>query len=112
LIQLAAVFLGLTAVLVGMVLGYAVALLIATSPFVARHKTVLGGVAVLVAMGGYLFVTLPQFGGVGQEALAVLPVGWLVDRYRSGRKNVKKCVQRRLLRIVLRAKLGLFRRCS
>ncbi|WP_435073744.1 hypothetical protein [Halorubrum sp. HHNYT27] len=79
LIPLAAVFLGLTAVLVGMMLGYAVALLIATSPFVARHKTVLGGVAVLLVMGGYLLVTLPQFGGVGQEALAVLPVGWFVD---------------------------------
>ena len=79
LIPLAAVLLGLTAVLVGMVLGYAVALLIATSPFVARHKTVLGGVAVLAAVGGYLFVTLPQFGGVGQEALADLPVGWFVD---------------------------------
>ena len=79
LIPLAAVLLGLTAVLVGMALGYAIALLIATSPFVARHKTVLGGVAALLAMGGYLLVTLPQFGGVGQESLAVLPVGWFVD---------------------------------
>jgi len=79
LIPLAAILLGLTAVLVGMALGYAIALVIATSPFVARHKTVLGGIAVVVAMGGYLLVTLPQFGGVGQEALAVLPVGWFVD---------------------------------
>ncbi|SEP31263.1 hypothetical protein SAMN04487948_1444 [Halogranum amylolyticum] len=79
LIPLAAVLLGLTAVLVGMALGYAVALLIATSPFVARHKTILGGVAVLLAMGGYLLVMLPQFGGIGQETLAVLPVGWFVD---------------------------------
>jgi hypothetical protein len=79
LLPLAAVLLGLTAVLVGMVLGYAVALLIATVPFVARHKTVLGGVAALLAMGGYLVVTLPQVGGVGQEALAGLPMGWFVD---------------------------------
>lgn len=79
LIPLAAILLGLTAVLVGMVLGYAIALLIATSPFVARHKTVLGGIAVVVAIGGYLLMTLPQFGGVGQESLAVLPVGWFVD---------------------------------
>lgn len=79
LLPLAAVLLGLTAVLVGMVLGYAVALLIATSPFVARHKTILGGIAVLVAMGGYLLMTLPQFGGIGQESLAVLPVGWFID---------------------------------
>ncbi|MFC4542478.1 hypothetical protein ACFO5R_11150 [Halosolutus amylolyticus] len=79
LIPLAAVLLGLTAVLVGMALGYAIALLIATSPFVARYKTILGGVAALLAMGGYLLVTLPQFGGVGQEELAVLPVGWFVD---------------------------------
>jgi len=79
LIPLAAILLGLTAVLVGMALGYAIALLIATSPFVARHKTILGGIAVVVAMGGYLLMTLPQFGGVGQESLAVLPVGWFVD---------------------------------
>jgi len=79
LLPLAAILLGLTAVLVGMALGYAIALVIATSPFVARHKTALGGIAVVVAMGGYLLVTLPQFGGVGQEALAVLPVGWFVD---------------------------------
>jgi len=79
LIPLAAILLGLTAVLVGMALGYAIALLIATSPFFAHHKTVLGGVAALVAMGGYLLVSLPQFGGVGQEALAILPVGWFVD---------------------------------
>ncbi len=79
LIPLAAVLFGLTAVLLGMVLGYAIALLIATSPFVARHKTVLGGLAAFLAIGGYLLVTLPQFGGIGQEALAVLPVGWFVD---------------------------------
>jgi hypothetical protein len=79
LIPLAAVLLGLTAVLVGMALGYAIALLIATSAFVARHKTILGGVAVLGAMGGYLTFSLPQFGGMGQEALAVLPVGWFID---------------------------------
>ena len=79
LIPLAAILLGLTAVLVGMVLGYAIALLIATSSFVAQHKAVIGGIATLGAMGGYLLITLPQFGGVGQEALAVLPVGWFVD---------------------------------
>jgi hypothetical protein len=84
LLPLAAVLFGLTAVLVGMALGYAIALLIATSPFVARHKTALGGVAVLVAMGGYLLVTLPQFGGVDQEALAVLPVGWFADLAVTG----------------------------
>lgn len=84
-LPLSAVLLGLTAVLAGMVLGYAIALLIATSPLVARHRTVLGGVAVLLAMGGYLLVTLPGFGGVDQEALAVLPVGWFVDLAVVGR---------------------------
>ncbi|MFC7251809.1 hypothetical protein ACFQJ5_18600 [Halomicroarcula sp. GCM10025324] len=79
ILPLTAVLFGLSAVLIGMVLGYAVALVIATSPFVAKHKTVLGGIAVLVAMGGYLLMTLPQFGGFGQESLAVLPVGWFVD---------------------------------
>lgn len=79
LIPLAAVLFGLSTVLVGMVLGYAIAVLVATVPFVARHKTVLGAVAVFVAMGGYLLMTLPQFGGIDPAALAVLPVGWFVD---------------------------------
>jgi hypothetical protein len=78
-IPLAATLLALTAVLVGMTLGYAVALLVATSPFVARHKTVLGGVAVFAVMGAYLLLTLPQFGAIDQTALAWLPTGWLVD---------------------------------
>lgn len=52
LIPFATVLFRLTAVLVGMALGYAIALLIATSPFVARHKTILGGAAALFAMGG------------------------------------------------------------
>lgn len=79
IIPLTAVLFGLTAVCSGMVLGYTIALLIATSPFVAKHKTILGGVAVVVAMGGHLLLTLPQFGGIGQESLAILPVGWFID---------------------------------
>ncbi|WP_254525576.1 hypothetical protein [Natrinema caseinilyticum] len=78
-IPLAAVLFTVTAVLAGMGLGYAIALLIATSPFVARHKTVLGGIAVLVAMGAYLLLTLPQFAGFDQSSLAWLPVGWYAD---------------------------------
>lgn len=78
-VPLAAGLLALTAVLVGMIVGYAIAVLIATSPFVARHKTVLGGMTALGAMAGYLLVTLPQFGGIDQTSLAWLPAGWLAD---------------------------------
>ncbi|KTG11346.1 hypothetical protein [Haloferax profundi] len=78
-IPMAAILLAVTAVVVGMVLGYAVALLVATSPFVARHKTVLGGVAAIAAMAVYLLVTLPQVGGIDQAALAWVPIGWLAD---------------------------------
>jgi hypothetical protein len=78
-IPLAAVLLGGTAVVSGMALGYAIALLIATSPLIARYKTLFGGVAALLAVGGYLAVTLPQFGGIDEVALAVLPVGWFID---------------------------------
>ena len=78
-LPLATVLFGLSAVVVGMAFGYAIALLTATSPFIARHKTVMGGIGVLVAMGGYLLLSLPQIGGISQESLAVLPVGWYVD---------------------------------
>jgi len=68
-----------TAVVVGSAAGYAVALLVATSPFVARHKTVLGSAASLAAMGLYFLLLYPEFGGVSQASLAWLPVGWFGD---------------------------------
>lgn len=78
-IPAASVVLAVGIVVVGMVVGYAVAVAIATIPTVARHKTALGAIAVIVVMGGYLLVTLPQFGAVDQSALAWLPPGWVVD---------------------------------
>ncbi|WP_135805384.1 hypothetical protein [Halorussus marinus] len=68
-----------TAVVVGSTAGYAVALLVATSRFVARHKTVLGSAASLGAMGLYFLFLYPELGGVSQAWLAWLPVGWFVD---------------------------------
>jgi hypothetical protein len=83
-VPLSATAFAVTVVLAGSILGYAVALLVATVPVVARHRTVLGGLAVLLAIGGYLLLTLPQFGGIDQRALAPLPVGWLADLAVAG----------------------------
>jgi hypothetical protein len=78
-LPLAAVLFAATAVVGGSVVGYAVAWLVATSRFVARHKTVLGSAVALLAMGGYALTLLPQTGFGGQAALAWLPVGWFAD---------------------------------
>ncbi|WP_233563533.1 hypothetical protein [Haloarcula sp. Atlit-7R] len=76
---LVAVLFAATAVVGGSVVGYAVAWLVATSRFVARHKTVLGSVVALLAMGRYALTLLAQTGFGGQAALAWLPVGWFAD---------------------------------
>ncbi|ADB62227.1 hypothetical protein Htur_3363 [Haloterrigena turkmenica DSM 5511] len=73
-----------TAVVTGSAAGYVVALLVATSPFVARHKTVLGTAASLLGFGGYALFFYPQIGGVDQSSLAVLPVGWFADLALAG----------------------------
>ncbi|WP_276246758.1 MULTISPECIES: hypothetical protein [unclassified Haladaptatus] len=67
----------LTAVIVGAVLGFGGALLVAKSRFVARHKTVLGSVAALLAMGGYFVFQIPQ--GPSVALLAWTPFGWFID---------------------------------
>ena len=77
-VPLAVVSFAVTAVLVGATIGFAGALLVARSSFVARHTTALGTGAVVVFFGGYfLFVGL--IGGVGPASLAWLPVGWYAD---------------------------------
>jgi len=68
-----------TVVITGSVVGYAAAWLVATSRFVARHKTVLGTAVSLLGMGGYFLFLYPQIGGVSQAALAWFPMGWFVD---------------------------------
>jgi len=67
-----------TAVLAGATVGFAGALLVARSPFVARHTTVLGTAAVLVVFGAY-FLFIGSVGGVSPALLAWLPVGWYAD---------------------------------
>ncbi|NUB89660.1 hypothetical protein HT576_01245 [Haloterrigena sp. SYSU A121-1] len=84
LVPLAALLFAATVVVTGSAAGYAVALLVATSPFVARHRTVLGTVASLLGMGCYLL-----FMGIGpfsfdQSSLAWLPVGWFADLALAG----------------------------
>lgn len=69
-----------TAVVVGQLCGYAVAWLVETSRFVARHKMVLGTVAVLIGMGGYfVFITAGPYVGIDGSVFAWLPTGWVVD---------------------------------
>ncbi|MDS0300485.1 TetR family transcriptional regulator [Halogeometricum sp. S1BR25-6] len=69
----------LTAVLVGSLVGYGTALLLDTSPFVARHKTALGVPLILVLMGGFFVVQAPELVGLDRGSLAWLPSGWFAD---------------------------------
>ena len=78
-VPLTAILFAATAVVAGSICGYAVAWLVATSRFIARHKTVLGTVAALVLTGGFLLFFYPQIGGVNQAALAWLPMAWFAD---------------------------------
>lgn len=79
LVPAVAVLFASTVVVTGSLVGYAIALLVATSPFVARHKTILGTAATLLAMGGYFLFLYPQITGLSQAALAWFPLGWLAD---------------------------------
>lgn len=79
LVPMAVLLFTTTAVVTGAAIGYAVAWLVATSRFVARHKTVLGSIASLIAMGVYFLFLYPQIGGVTQASLAWLPMGWVTD---------------------------------
>lgn len=78
-VLLAMILFATTAVTAGSVIGYGVALLIATSPFVARHKTALGVPAAILGMGGIFLFQFPQVTGISQTALAWLPPAWIVD---------------------------------
>lgn len=79
LVPLSALLFTATAVVIGTVCGYAVAWLVVTSKFVARHKTVLGTAVSFVLTGGYMLFFFPQIEGVSQAALAWLPMGWFAD---------------------------------
>ncbi|WP_276260059.1 hypothetical protein [Haloglomus litoreum] len=74
-----------TAVAVGVTLGWTAALIIAQVPFVARHKTVLGGVLVVGFFGGYMAFQLSSIGiPVDVAVLAALPPGWVADLLVAG----------------------------
>jgi len=77
-----------TAVVAGSIVGYAAALLVATSRFVARHRTVLGTAAAVLGMGGYFLFLYPQVGGVSQALLAWVPMGWFADLAVAGTRFV------------------------
>ena len=79
LLPAVAVLFAATVVVTGSLVGYVIALLVATSPFIARHKTILGTAATLLAMGGYFVFLYPQISGLSQAALAWFPFGWLAD---------------------------------
>jgi hypothetical protein len=57
-------------------LGYGIKLLVARIPGVARNRTALGGVAVLLFFGGYALVQLQV---IDYAVFGVLPMGWFVD---------------------------------
>jgi len=74
-----------TAVVVGVTLGWTAALLVATVPFVARHKTALGSILVLAFFGGYMAFQLGSVGApVDMALLGVLPPGWVADLLVAG----------------------------
>lgn len=78
-VPLAAACFTATAVVIAGVLGYAIAWLVATSRFVARHRTVLGTAVSIVGMGLYFVFFFPQVTGITPELLAPVPVGWVFD---------------------------------
>ncbi|MCD2200979.1 hypothetical protein LPA44_13900 [Halobacterium sp. KA-4] len=88
LIPVAALLFTATVVVTGSIVGYAAAWFVATSRFVARHKTVLGTAASLIGMGGYFLFLYPQIGGVSQAALAWFPMGWFADLAAVGTRFV------------------------
>ena len=57
-------------------LGYGIKLLVARVPRIARNRTLLGVLAVVLFFGGYALV---QVQAVDYAVLGWLPVGWLVD---------------------------------
>jgi len=74
-----------SAVTAGRVLGYVAAWLVATVPFVARHKGVLGGTVVMLFFGGYFLFQVPQLPvSVGPATLGVILIGWLADLLAVG----------------------------
>ena len=79
LVPLAALLFTGTAVVTGTVCGYAVAWLVATSRFIARHKTVLGVVVSLILTGVYFLFFFPQVEMMSQASLAWLPIAWFAD---------------------------------
>lgn len=78
-VPLAAVLFTATVVTAAGVIGYAIAWLVATSRFVARHKTILGTVASVAGMGLYFVFFFPQATGITPELLAPVPMGWFFD---------------------------------
>ncbi|QIB74026.1 TetR family transcriptional regulator [Halogeometricum borinquense] len=83
-VPLVVVIVAATAVVTGSLIGYGIALLLATSPFVARHKTALGVPVVLVFMGVFFVFQVPETLGVSRSAFGWLPMGWLADLVAVG----------------------------
>lgn len=74
-----------TAVAAGIALGQIIALLVARVPFIARHKTVLGGA---LALGFFTVYAAFQYSPVGLPVdiglLGLLPPGWVADLFVLG----------------------------
>lgn len=76
LVALALALLFVSGVVLAHVLGLTVKLAVARIPVLARHRTVLGTLAVVVLFGGY---TVVQASGGGVSGLGLVPVGWVAD---------------------------------
>ncbi|MFB9806916.1 hypothetical protein ACFFQF_17500 [Haladaptatus pallidirubidus] len=63
----------------GSAVGYGIALLIASSPFVAKHKTALSIPIGLLGVLGYLGFQYSEITGLDQSALAWFPAAWFAD---------------------------------
>lgn len=63
----------------GSAIGYGIALLIASSPFIARHKTALSIPLVLLGTLSYVGFQYSGITGISQSALAWFPAAWYAD---------------------------------
>ncbi|RNJ27075.1 hypothetical protein [Halosegnis longus] len=76
LVALAVILLFVSGVVLAHVIGLTIKLAVARIPVLARHRTVLGTLAVVLLFGGY---TVVQSTSGGTSGLGIVPVGWVAD---------------------------------
>lgn len=78
-IPIAALTFVMTTIITGTAVGYSIAWLLTHVKFVRRYKTIIGGVAVAIVMGGYLFAVLGPMEGMDVSFIGWFPMGWVLD---------------------------------